>query len=64
MMVGSLVLSSMTIGIGTLMAFGTKMALDNWEAKDRSTFQKTILNDVINNLDLPGPIASIPLPAH
>ena len=63
-MVGSLVLSGMTIGIGTLMAFGTKMAVDTWEAKDRSVFQRAILNDVINNLTLRRPVASIPLPAH
>jgi hypothetical protein len=29
------------------MAFGTKMAIDVWEAKDRLTFEVAILNDVI-----------------
>jgi hypothetical protein len=47
MMAGSIILSGLTIGIGTFMAFGTKMAIDVWEAKDRLTFQVAILNDVI-----------------
>lgn len=46
------------------MTFRTKIVVDAWEDKDHSFFQRTVLNDVINNLALHRPVTSIPLSAH
>ena len=54
----------MALGIGTLMIFRTKIVVDTWEDKDQSVCQRAVLNDVINDLALHRPVASIPLPAH
>ncbi len=50
MAVGSVVLSGMTLGVGTLIAIGTKASFEMWKAKERSDFQIGVLHHIIHSI--------------
>ena len=46
---GSLVFSGVTLGVGAVVAWGSKLIYDQWDARDRSYFQSELLRYVIDS---------------